>query len=336
MGKQRVKGLDKAAIVLNALGQDQAIGVLKQIRDIDVRKLISPMQSFNRVPVGVVNEVLREFLNRLSEKDELIFDTDFTKPDVLGKALGEERAKIIFGKIKHINLVQRPNLTVLESVDVKTVAEFLMEEHPQTIALVTAHLDLDKQVSLIKQLPDSIRAEVLIRMASLENIAPEKVTELDEILKDELEESGKLRSAGFGGVMAIAELINSLDRKTMNSVMTRLEDKEPLLAEEIRQNMFTFADLIKIDDRGIQTLLREVPQDKLLRALKTASDGLRDKIFNAMSERARELLKDDLAAMGPTKVSEIEAAQREIVAIVKRLEDEGKIVIGVGEESELV
>ena len=147
-----------------------------------------------------------------------------------------------------------------------------MEEHPQTIALVVAHLDLPRQISILKQFPDAIRPEVIMRMANLEYVAPEKVDELDEVLKKELGSMGKTRSNQYGGVLAVADLINNLDKKTMNSVMTRLEDKDPVLAEEIRQHMFTFTDISKIDERGIQLILREVPNDKLLLALKSAPE----------------------------------------------------------------
>jgi flagellar motor switch protein FliG len=140
----------------------------------------------------------------------------------------------------------------------------------------------------------------------------------------------------LGGVLAVADLVNNLDKKTLSSVMSRLEDKDPILAEEIRQHMFTFTDIVKIDDRGVQLIMREVPQDKLLLALKSAPDEVREKIFTAMSQRAAEMLKEDLGALGPQKVSDVEAAQRAIAAIMKRLQEEGKIVIGFSEEQEVI
>ena len=256
--------------------------------------------------------------------------------NLVSQGLGEERAKLIFGTLKSVNLVERKQLTALDSVDIKTLSEFLVEEHPQTIALVVAHMELNKQITILKQFPDSIRPEVIMRMAHLEHVAPEKVDELDDVLKKELGAMGKVRGNQYGGVLAVADLINNLDKKTMNSVMTRLDDKDPVLAEEIRQHMFTFTDINKIDDRGVQLILREVPNDKLLLAMKSAPEELREKLYGAMSERAAEMLREDLGALGPQKVSDVEAAQREIVNIVQRLREEGKIVIGISDEQEII
>ena len=235
-----------------------------------------------------------------------------------------------------MNLVEQRHLSILETVEPKILAEFLAQEHPQTIALVVAHMDLEKQISTIKFFPEAIRAEVVLRMATLDYVTPEKIDELDDVLRKEFASSGKAQSNKLGGVLAVADLVNNLDKKTLSSVMGRLEDKDPILAEEIRQHMFTFTDIIKIDDRGVQLIMREVPQDKLLLALKSAPEEVREKIFMAMSQRASEMLKEDLGALGPQKVSDVEAAQRAIAAIMKRLQEEGKIVIGFSEEQEVI
>lgn len=329
-------GVEKTAILMNVLGEEKSFEIMKGMKDADVRRLLNVMGHMKKAPISLINAVLREFLFRISEKEEIIFDDSLTLPEVVTKGLGEERAKQIFGSSKSLNLVQRRGLSVLDEVDPKTLAEFLAEEHPQTIALILAHMDLEKQLAMIRNFPDSIRTEVVLRMASLDYVPPEKMEELDEVLKKELLAVGKAAQGQIGGVSTVAELINNLDKKTMNSLMTRLEDKDPILAEEIRQHMFTFTDIAKIDDRGIQLILREVPNDRLLLSMKSAPEELREKIFGAMSERAAEILKEDLDALGPQKVSDVEIAQREIVKIVRRLEEEGKIVIGVGEEAEII
>lgn len=335
--KSELTGLEKIAILLNVLGKEKSIDIIKELKDPDVRKLLKVMRGMKKVPKGIIIEVLQEFLELLSEKHEVIFDDNFADHDFISKGLGEERAKQIFGSLKNVNLVERRNMTVLEAVDSKTLAEFLVEEHPQTIALIVAHMEVDKQIEMIRHLPDPLRPEIILRMASLEYVSPEKVEELDEVLKSELANKGKTHGGNLcGGVEAVAELINNLDKKTMNSLMTRLEDKDPILTEEIRQHIFSFTDIGKVDTRGIQVILREVPNDKLLLALKSAPEELREKVYGAMSERASAMLKDDLSALGPQKVSDVEAAQREIVAIVMRLQEEGKIVIGMGEESDVV
>lgn len=334
--KVPLSGLEKTAILMNVLGKDKSYEFMKEMKDSDVRRLLKIMGNMKKAPIHLINAVLREFLYKISEKEEIIFEENLTQPEIVSQGLGEERAKQIFGHLKQVNLVQRKHLSALESVDPKTLAEFLVDEHPQTIALVIAHLEVTRQIQMLKNFPDSLRPEIVLRMASLEYVAPEKVDELNEVLKRELVQLGSDSRNQFGGVPAVADLINNLDKKTMNSLMTRLEDKDPILAEEIRQHMFTFSDISKIDDRGIQLILREVPADKLMLALKSAPEELKEKIYGAMSERAATMLRDDLEAMGPQKVSEVEGAQREIVKIVRRLEEEGKIIIGIGEDTEMV
>jgi flagellar motor switch protein FliG len=334
--KVSLTGYEKAAILMNILGEDKSFALMKDLKDSEVRKLLNIMGHMKKAPINVINAVLREFLHKISEKEELIFDSAMTQLETVSKGLGEDRAKQIFGTVKTMNLVERKQLSALETIDPKVLAEFLVEEHPQTIALVVAHMDMNKQIAMIKHFPDSIRAEVVLRMANLEHVSPEKIDELDEVLKRELTNLGNAQGNNLGGVPVVADMINNLDKKTMNSLITRLEDKDPILAEEIRQHMFTFTDILKIDDKGIQLILREVPNDKLLLSLKSAPEELKDKIYGAMSSRASEMLRDDLAALGPQKVSDVESAQRDIVKIVKRLEEEGKIVIGLGDENEII
>jgi len=334
--KATLSGLEKTAILMNVIGKDQSFELMKGMKDPEVRRLLKVMGSMKKAPINLINSVLREFLHKLSEREEIIFDENLTSPKLVSEGLGEERAKAIFGTLKAVNLVQRKHLTVLDSVDPKALAEFLVEEHPQTIALVVAHMELNKQIQMLKHFPDSIRPEVVLRMANIEYVSPEKVDELDQVLKKELLGMGKVQRNQFGGIAAVADLVNNLDKKTMNSVMTRLEDKDPILAEEIRQHMFTFTDIAKIDDRGIQQILREIPNDKLILALKSAPEELRERIFRSMSERASQLLREDLEALGPQRVSDVESAQRDIVRIVKRLEEEGKIIIGASDEQEVI
>jgi len=334
--KATLSGLEKTAILMNVIGKDQSFELMKGMKDPEVRRLLKVMGSMKKAPINLINSVLREFLHKLSEREEIIFDENLTSPKLVSEGLGEERAKAIFGTLKAVNLVQRKHLTVLDSVDPKALAEFLVEEHPQTIALVVAHMELNKQIQMLKHFPDSIRPEVVLRMANIEYVSPEKVDELDQVLKKELLGMGKVQRNQFGGIAAVADLVNNLDKKTMNSVMTRLEDKDPILAEEIRQHMFTFTDIAKIDDRGIQQILREIPNDKLILALKSAPEELRERIFRSMSERASQLLREDLEALGPQRVSDVESAQRDIVRIVKRLEEEGKIIIGASDEQDVI
>jgi len=332
----QLTGIEKIAILLNVLGKDKSAELLKQMKDADVRRLLKVMSNMKKAPIPLINSVLKEYLFKLSETQEIIFEENLSEPELISQLLGADRAKQIFGGNRAVNLVERKNLTVLETVDPKTLAEFLVDEHPQTIALIIAHMDVEKQIQMIKNLPDNLRPEIISRMATLEYVAPEKIDELDEVLKRDLVGKAAGYKNQFGGVPAIADLINSLDKRTMTSLMTRLEDKDPILAVEIRQHIFSFTDVIKIDNRGLQLVLREIPNQTLLLALKNAPEELREKLYEAMSERAAAMLKDDLAALGPQRVSDVEKAQKDIVAVVKRLEKEGKIIIGMGEESDMV
>jgi flagellar motor switch protein FliG len=205
-----------------------------------------------------------------------------------------------------------------------------VNEHPQTVAVILAHLEPEKKGEVLKRLPDALQAEVVLRMANLDNVAPELISGIDAVLKRELASMGTVEQAALGGVQPVAEMLNVMDKNTETTIMSRLEEKDPLLAEEIRKLMFVFEDLVKIDDKGIQTLLKEVPNDKLLLALKTANEDIRTKVFKNISQRAADMLKEDLANMGPSRLSDVETAQQEIVNVARRLEAEGKILIARG------
>ncbi|MSP19064.1 MAG: flagellar motor switch protein FliG [Bdellovibrionales bacterium] len=333
---QKITGIEKLAILMNVLGKETSIEFMKEMKDSDLRSVLKVMGSMKKAPMTLINEVLKEFLEKLSEKDVMIFEENLTDPEMIVLGLGEKRANQIFGSMKNVNLLERKGMTVLETVDTKKLAEFLLNEHPQTIALVVVHMETEKQIKTLKSLPEAIRAEVVIRMANLVYVEPQKIEELDDFLKVELLGKNKGGGSQFGGVAAVADLINNLDQKTMNSIMSRMEDNDPKLSDEIRLYMFSFADIIKIDVRGVQTILREIDNSKLTLALKSSTDELKEKVMSAMSERAAAMLKDDLEAMSPQKVSEVEKAQKEIVAVIQRLEKEGKLVISAGEDSELV
>jgi flagellar motor switch protein FliG len=221
-------------------------------------------------------------------------------------------------------------LESLELVDAKSLANFLQNEHPQTIAVILAHLEAEKRSEVLKRLKENIQTEVVLRMAHLENVSPELIAEVDQLLKRELSSMSSIEQTALGGYQPIADMLNVMDKNTESAIMSRIEEKDPILAEEIRKLMFVFEDLVKIDDRGIALLLKEVPSDKLLLALKTANEDIKNKIFKNLSSRAAEMLKEDLANMGPSRLSDVEAAQSEIVNIARRLEAEGKIMIARG------
>lgn len=324
-----LRGFEKAAILLNYLGPDAAKKLFKYIDDGDIRKLLGTMVKYRIVPVEVTKKVLEEYYEMISETDEYIFSEKASNKDTVIEALGEDRARGILGHMTQGSAVQR-TLESLEMVDSKSLSNFLINEHPQTIAVILAHLEPEKKGEVLKRLPDTLQAEVVLRLSNLDHVAPELISEVDRVLKQELSSLGTVEQASLGGVQPVAEMLNVMDKNTETSIMSRIEEKDPILAEEIRKLMFVFEDIIKIDDKGIQTLLKEVPNDKLLLALKTADEEIKNKIFKNISQRAANLLKEDLGNMGPSRLSDVESAQVEIVNVARRLEAEGKILIARG------
>lgn len=326
---EELRGFDKAAILLNYLGPDAAKKLFKFIDDGDIRKLLGVMQKYRIVPVEVTKRVLEEYYEMVSESTEYIFGEASTSKEVVVDAVGEERARGILGHLSAASPAAR-NLESLELVDAKSLSNFLINEHPQTIAVILAHLEPEKKGEVLKRLPESLQAEVVLRLSNLEHVAPELIAEVDRVLKQELSTLGTVEQASLGGVQPVAEMLNVMDKNTETAIMSRIEEKDPILAEEIRKLMFVFEDIVKIDDKGIQTLLKEVANDKLLLALKTANEEIRAKIFKNISQRAAKLLQEDLANMGPARLSDVESAQVEIVNAARRLEQEGKILIARG------
>ncbi len=326
---ETLKGFEKAAILINYLGKDAVKNLFKHMDDGDIRKLVNVMAKYRIVPVHVTKKVLEEYYEMVSEVQEYIFSDAPASKDSIVDALGEERARGILGGL---NVVSGGNRTLesLEMVDAKSLANFLVNEHPQTVAVILSHLEPEKKGEVLKRLPDTMQSEVVLRMANLDHVAPELISEIDKVLKAELASMSTVEQASLGGVQPVAEMLNVMDKNTETSIMSRLEEKDPLLAEEIRKLMFVFDDIAKIDDRGIQSLLKEVANDKLLLALKTANEEIRNKVFRNISARAAEMLKEDLNNMGPARLSDVEGAQQEIVNAARKLESEGKILIARG------
>jgi flagellar motor switch protein FliG len=326
---EKLRGFEKSAILLNYLGPAAAKMLFKLVDDADIRKLLGTMAKFRVVSVDITKKVLEEYYELISETEEYIFSEKAIQKETVIDAVGEERARGILGHMATNGPAQR-TLESLEIVDSKSLSNFLINEHPQTIAVILAHLEPEKKGEVLKRLPEALQAEVVLRLSNLDHVAPELIAEVDRVLKQELSTLGTVEQASLGGVQPVAEMLNVMDKNTETSIMSRIEEKDPILAEEIRKLMFVFEDITKIDDKGIQTLLKEVPNDKLILALKTADEEVKVKIFKNISQRAANLLKDDLANMGPARLSDVEGAQVEIVNVARRLEADGKILIARG------
>ncbi|MBI3991692.1 MAG: flagellar motor switch protein FliG, partial [Candidatus Lambdaproteobacteria bacterium] len=251
---------------------------------------------------------------------------DFVK-NTLSKALGGDRAKELVDNLSAN--VEESALESLKWLDPKAIANFITHEHPQTIALILAHLeDPEQTATVLKELPENLQADVVYRMAILESIQPGVVSEIDEVLSREMQAAGAMGTAKVGGIEAVAEMLNSLDKSTETRILATIEESNPDLAEQIRELMFTFEDMVLIDSRGMQLILKEVEQQDLVLALKTASDSIKELIFSSMSQRASEMLREDLEVLGPVKVADVERAQQNLVKVARRLEEEGKVIIG--------
>ncbi len=324
-------GIEKTALLLNVLGNQVTAQIFKKMRDNDVKRIIGAMANVLKAPIPVVRQVLEEFYGQISEEEEIIFGQSQGRDFILS-TLGEERARTVLGQLSVVEGSR--TLEALELVDARTLANFLVNEHPQTVALILAHLEAQKKTEVLKRLPEAIQTEVVLRIANLDFISPTLIAQVDEVLKQELATLGSIDTQQLGGVQPIADMLNVMDKTTEQNIMARVEEKDPQLAEEIRKLMFVFEDIRFIDDRGMQMMLKEVPNDKLVIALKTAPEDIKEKIFRNMSKRAGQLLKDDLESLGPVRLSDVEGAQQEVVNIAKRLEAEGKIMISRGGEGE--
>lgn len=326
-----LSGQEKAAILLSALGPTTTKLIFKHMKDNDVKRMINTMSSLSKSPIWMVKRVLEEFYSAINEDAELLFSENKGRDFILG-TLGEDRAKQLLGQI--VDVGNSNTLESLELVDTRTLANFLINEHPQTIALICAHLPVEKKVDVLRKLPEGLQAEVVLRVANLDFVSPELIAQLDDVLKTELSTLGSIDTQQLGGIEPIADMLNLMDKNSEKNIMARVEEKDPELAEEIRKLMFVFEDVIYVDDRGIQELLKIVDNQKLVIALKTAPDDVKTKLFKNMSNRAATLLKEDLDAMGPTKISDVEKAQQEIVQQLKDLEAKGKAIISRGGEGD--
>jgi flagellar motor switch protein FliG len=326
-----LNGQDRAGLLLSSLGMNITQLIFQNMKDNDVKRMINAMSNVKRAPIWMVKRVLEDFYQQLNEENDLLFAENRGR-DFIINTLGEDRAKQLLGQIVEVG--QSNTLESLELVDTRTLSNFLINEHPQTIALIVAHLAPERKVDVLRRLPEGLQAEVVLRVANLDYVSPELISQLDDVLKTELSTLGSIDTNQLGGVEPIADMLNLMDKNTEKNIMSRVEEKDPELAEEIRKLMFTFEDLLYVDDKGIQNLLREVDNGKLVIAMKTAPDEIKQKLFKNMSNRAATLLREDLEALGPTKLSDVEKAQAEMVSKVKELEGQGKAFIARGSDGD--
>lgn len=324
----KMDGIKKAAILLMTMGDSFMKEVFKGLSDNEIELLGKSMSGLESVtvPIATVNEVMDEFKEKCSEISGITGKGVEAIKNTLIEALGEERARPIMETISLAS--DKSAFSTLRQVDTSILVDYLKGEHPQTIALVLAHLEYSKAAQVLANMPENLQSEIVLRITNLGMVPSEVIDELDDVLRKEIKSMGSTGSKKLGGVEAVAEIMNQLDTNTENNIFSSLEEMDADLAEQIREKMFVFEDIIDIDNRGIQAILKEITNEDLILALKTASEPLKEKILSNMSSRASEMLMEDMEAMGPVKLSDVESAQQSIVRVVRKLEAAGKIVIG--------
>jgi len=325
-----LSGTEKSALLLLALGEKHAADILQHMGPKEVQDLGMVMAGLTNVTSEMMEEVMAEFVATIGNQTSLGLGSDDYIRNMLTSALGADKAS---GMIDRILLGRNSKgLEQLKWMEPKSIAEMIRLEHPQIISIVMSFLDPDQAAAVLSEFPEKVRSDIIMRVAALEGIQPNALQELDNILEKQFSGSSNVKSSALGGVKKAADILNLVEGTIEQSVMEDITEVDEDLAQEIQDNMFVFENLNEIDDRGFQTLLREVASEQLLLAMRGIDDELKEKFFKNMSSRAADMLRDDLEAAAPAKLSDVEAAQKEILTVVRRLADAGEIVLGGGGE----
>ncbi len=327
-------GLDDGAILLLTLGEEEASEVFKHLAPKEVQKLGEAMAKLKGVSRERVTGVLNKFHTEAADQTSLGNNSDEYIRSVLTRALGNEKANYILDRILQGGDVS--GIEGLKWIDAPTVAELVKNEHPQIIASILVHLERDHAAAILALLPERLGKDVVLRVATLDGIQPAALAELNEALAKVLSGADKLKRTAMGGVRAAAEMLNFMGATHETVIIEGVREYDEELAQKIQDEMFVFENLLDLDDKAIQLVLREVQSESLVVALKGADEAMREKIFKNMSQRAGEMLKDDLESKGPVRVSEVESEQKEILKIVRRLAEEGQIALGGGGEDQFI
>lgn len=315
-----------AAILLMALGEQEAAEILKHMEPAEVQVLGEAMTTLEGVSQDQISGTLDKFVGNIKNETSLSIGTRDYLKKMLTRALGREKAGSILSQIQMDNGPR--GMEALKWMHPRGVANIIRHEHPQIIAIVLSHLGREQAGQVLDLLPDEIHTDIVIRISNLDVVHPAALEELDEIITRRFEENPETEITGVGGIKAAAEILNGVSSDAESQIFEKLNEVDSELSNKIQENMFIFDNLLSLDDRGMQTLLREVSSDKLVIALKGAAKALQDKIFKNMSSRAADLLRDDLQAKGPVRLAEVEEAQKEILTAAHRLSEEGQIALG--------
>ena len=321
-------GHQRIAVLLLAMGDRFTSDVFKRMDRQEIAEISKAIVALEPVPRETVEEVLREFHESLTEGVDMISGGSDAAKRMLVKNLDPETAKYVMDSLS-LDTGQAP-FRELTQASPRVLSQILRNEHPQTLALIMAHLNPDQAANLLTNLPAGVRAEVLTRLARLESVPEEMLMEVDKVLTSQIIAMGGKEGKKVGGVQSVAEILNAVDRATEEEVLSEIEEDSAQMAEDIRNLMFVFEDCKNIDDKGVRELLKEVSNEDLTLALRGASDELKEKFLSNMSERAGNMIREELEFMGPTKLADVEGAQQNIVKTVRRLESENKLVVSRG------
>ncbi len=324
----KLEGVEKAAILLLSLSEEDAAQILKHLEPKQVQKVGMAMAAIEDLSQDKISAVHRLFVEQIQNFSTIGFQSEEFIKKALTSALGEEKASNIIEQI--VMGSGAKGLDSLKWMDSKQVANIIRNEHPQIQTIVLSYLDPEQSAEIISQFSEKVRLDLLMRIANLEEVQPAALQELNEIMEKQFAGQAGAQAAKMGGLKAAADIMNYLDTNIEGQLMDAIREQDEDMSQQIQDLMFVFDNLLDVEDRGIQALLREIQQDVLMKAIKGADEGLQDKILNNMSKRAADMLRDDLEAMGPIRISEVESAQKEILAIARRLADAGEIMLGGG------
>jgi len=331
---EEISGPERAAIFMMSLGEQSAAEVMKHMGPREVQEIGSAMASLNNVPNEKLHAVLGQFAEMMQGQSAVGVDSVDYVRKVLTAALGEGKANGLLSRI--LEGKGGKGLDSLKWMDPRVVAEVISNEHPQIIAIVLSTLESDHAAEILMHVSESSRSDVLMRIATLDNVSPTALDELNEVLEKQLTDSTSVQRMGVGGIKTAASILNLVDSDTEAAITASITEKDAELAQEISDKMFVFENLLAVDDRGIQSILREVQSDTLIVALKGADDAMKDKIFSNMSSRAAEMMREDLDAKGPVRLKDVEVAQKEILDVAARMADAGDISLGGKGDDEYV
>ncbi len=322
---ERLNNTQKCAVLMMLLGEDEAAEILKNLGPKEVQQLGKEMYSVAGLDQDTVNQVLDEFLAIIKTQTDLGMGSSNYIRNVMTKALGENKAQSVLGRITPTES-DKP-IEILDWMDARSVTELIADEHPQIMSLVISYLDPGVAADVLVMLPEDIQADIIHRIATLETVQPDALHELERVMQLKFKTNTSLRASSVGGVKAAAQIMNFTKQNMEGRIIKSLGEKDRLLAKDIQESMFTFDTLILMDDRSMQTLLRNVEQEVLIIALKGTDDELKEKIFSCMSQRAAANIQDEMEVLGPLRLTEVQEAQKAIINVARTMSDEGSIVL---------